>query len=1194
MTMPTSEQRQIRVFLSSTFRDMETERHELLTRVFPLFRQRCLERQVVFSEIDLRWGISEEDAQNGQTVQICLEEIERCRALGIQPFFIGFIAERYGWVPQSHELEKYWQSTAHSDNPYARRIETALNASISVTELEMRFGFMDDGAAAQRVQLYFRHPDLTHTLANGGQNRRENFFESDPTSQQKLDRLKTAIRAHHADCMGIDGYRETGEFTEHVLQFLTAQLEALFPHETVPDEQQLKLHAQQCYALSRRESYVPLVALKQQLQTWYAHSVAHIGLPEAEIQNRLALVGDSGRGKSAFMADVAAATLFSESLTIAHFIGADGDTTLEGWRERVLETIMPWLPAGGDIPLANDARWLAFPECVAQAQVSMGKPIVLLLDAVNQLSHPESSLRQLDALRFRARTLLVVTSTQSLPEGWLTHPFPELTEEHRREAIALFLRQYSKKLPPALVESLVAAPACTNALFLRLVMEELRLHADHDSLARRVETLLHYSDAGELFLALLNEADRDFSAEGDSLASYATTLIAASRAGVSYEDLAALLTPHLRKTAPRMADLHLLQLIARIIPFCLNDNGRLRITHTVFTHTLASLSPLMPSSRRALIAWFAGQDAFSVAERTFQWLELNEEESLVNTLGRIDTFTILQQSYADLAMRAMVHLGAGRSTLPLPLTALAERWESDRPDEKITVAVNQVSAWCLQQGFWLIGVRWSMKMVPLIRQHFPQDIVSYMAAVNNLGLFYRQLSLYDEAEMLFSDALAFMRKMLPAGHIDIAIMLNNLAGVYGSLGRDADAEPLLLEAQQSLLNDDDLNFANITQSLGECYQNQELYLKAEVALFQALAVRERLQAVDHPHLIGLKRSIGTLFMQQMRYQEAEPLLLEALSRRRSILPSAHPDIAVSLNELGELYLRQGHNEKAEPLFEEMLAIKREALPYGHPGIALSLMYLAVLYQTQKRLDDAERLLLEALDILAQNYSAGHEDLLVAQNTLAELWLSQARYEEVISLHEAMNAGQPEEFSWLNTLGLNLLSEGHLDGALLAWQRWLALPQNTLAEDDLTRLDVLRNIACIHKAEARYEEARVLMQQLVAIRFEKHPEDEWGNAQSLFDLAAVYDALQDYPRAEKLHRQLFALIDPMMPDNHPEKVKVLNRLVELGALNASAAVMTEAQAPSQPASQKVQPQSEARTPERSLGDRVRHVWRKLTH
>lgn len=1200
MTMPVSEQRQIRLFLSSTFRDMEKERHELLTRVFPLFRQRCLERQVVFSEIDLRWGITEEDARNGQTVQICLQEIERCRALGIQPFFIGFIAERYGWVPQPHELERYWQSTDNADNPYARRIETALKARISVTELEMRFGFMDndDHAAARRVQLYFRDPELTQQLAFAEPDQQQNFYETEPECRQKLDALKAAIRERHANCIGIDGYRETGQFAEHVLQFLTAQLDARFPRENVPDERQLRQHAQRCYALSRRESYVPLLSFRHEVQSWYADALKAATLPVAATPalpaNRLALVGASGRGKSAFMADIMAADVFPDALVVAHFVGADGDTTLEGWRERVLLALAPWLPAESQMPQSGEVRWMAFAQWVAYAQAAMGKPLVLLIDAVNQLSAHESALRRLDALHFTPHTLLLVTSTDSPSADWPTRAFPELDSDTRREAIALFLQQYSKKLPASLVEPLIAAPACANALFLRLVLEELRLHADHDSLSKRIATLLRFDDAGEMFLALLNETDRDFSAEGDSLASYATTLIAASRAGLSLQDLATLLTPHLRKAAPRMADLHLLQLIARIQPFCLNDNGRLRITHSVFTRTLSALSPLMAPSRRALVKWFSGQDAFSVAERIFQWLALDEEEPLVRTLGRIDSVTVLQQNYADLATQAMLRLGAGRSTLSLPLQALAELWENEQPPEAVSSRVNQVSAWFLQQGFWLIGVHWCTTMVPLIRQRYRDDVVQYMAAVNNLGLFYRQLSLYDEAETLMSDALAFMRKMLPAGHIDIAIMLNNLAGVYGSLGRDADAEPLLLEAQQSLSNEDDLHFANITQSLGECYQNLEKYAKAEALLLQALAVRERLQPADHPHLIGIKRSLGTLFMQQERYREAEPLLLEALSRRRAILPAMHPDIAVSLNELGELYLRQRQYAQAEPLFTEMLTIKREALPYGHPGIALSLMYLAVLYQMQNRLDEAEGLLLEALDILGHSYGPGHEDLLAAQNTLADIYLSQGKYEQLIALHETLNPppgdasspDQPEPDDWLNNLALRLLGEGHLTGALLGWQRWLDRQQNRLAEDDLRRLEVVRNIACLHKAEQRYEEARELMLQLVAIRFEKHPSDAWGNAQSLFDLAAVYDDLQAYSQAEIKYRQLFTMLDPMMPDEHPEKIKVLNRLVELGRINAQsgAQVPREIHQPAAPA---------ATTAKHSLGDRVRNVWRNLT-
>lgn len=90
--------REIRVFLSSTFKDMEAERNYLIKTVFPRVRSECFRRQVGFTEIDLRWGVTEEESKNGATVEICLAEIDRCR--DFPPFFIGFLGERYGWIPK--------------------------------------------------------------------------------------------------------------------------------------------------------------------------------------------------------------------------------------------------------------------------------------------------------------------------------------------------------------------------------------------------------------------------------------------------------------------------------------------------------------------------------------------------------------------------------------------------------------------------------------------------------------------------------------------------------------------------------------------------------------------------------------------------------------------------------------------------------------------------------------------------------------------------------------------------------------------------------------------------------------------------------------------------------------------------------------------------------------------------------------
>ena len=72
----TTQPRVIRVFVSSTFRDMHAEREELVKRVFPQLRKMCEQRGVMWGEVDLRWGITDEQSAEGKVLPICLEEIK--------------------------------------------------------------------------------------------------------------------------------------------------------------------------------------------------------------------------------------------------------------------------------------------------------------------------------------------------------------------------------------------------------------------------------------------------------------------------------------------------------------------------------------------------------------------------------------------------------------------------------------------------------------------------------------------------------------------------------------------------------------------------------------------------------------------------------------------------------------------------------------------------------------------------------------------------------------------------------------------------------------------------------------------------------------------------------------------------------------------------------------------------------------
>ncbi len=63
------ENRVVRVFVSSTFRDMQKEREELVKQVFPHLRKLCEDRGVVWGDVDLRWGVTEEQAHGNRRAE---------------------------------------------------------------------------------------------------------------------------------------------------------------------------------------------------------------------------------------------------------------------------------------------------------------------------------------------------------------------------------------------------------------------------------------------------------------------------------------------------------------------------------------------------------------------------------------------------------------------------------------------------------------------------------------------------------------------------------------------------------------------------------------------------------------------------------------------------------------------------------------------------------------------------------------------------------------------------------------------------------------------------------------------------------------------------------------------------------------------------------------------------------------------
>jgi hypothetical protein len=71
---------------------MQLEREQLVKQVFPELKQLCSERNVFFTFVDLRWGVTREETNEGSTIDVCLSELDNCI-----PYFICMLGERYGW-----------------------------------------------------------------------------------------------------------------------------------------------------------------------------------------------------------------------------------------------------------------------------------------------------------------------------------------------------------------------------------------------------------------------------------------------------------------------------------------------------------------------------------------------------------------------------------------------------------------------------------------------------------------------------------------------------------------------------------------------------------------------------------------------------------------------------------------------------------------------------------------------------------------------------------------------------------------------------------------------------------------------------------------------------------------------------------------------------------------------------------------
>ncbi len=171
--------KEIKIFVSSTFKDMQIERDMLKTVVKPYLESRYKKAGISVELVDLRWGlqIEKESEAEKEILQTCMQEIHDCH-----PFFLSFLGERYGWIPSDELRQKSCFALSNDDYSLLTR-----GSGMSVTEMEILYGAFGKDANLENCIFCFRSKDSYNGL---NEKEKEEYY----ADADKVNQLKSAIK----------------------------------------------------------------------------------------------------------------------------------------------------------------------------------------------------------------------------------------------------------------------------------------------------------------------------------------------------------------------------------------------------------------------------------------------------------------------------------------------------------------------------------------------------------------------------------------------------------------------------------------------------------------------------------------------------------------------------------------------------------------------------------------------------------------------------------------------------------------------------------------------------------------------------------------------------------------------------------------------------------------------------------------
>lgn len=1006
--------RQIRIFLSSTFSDMQAERSALV-KTFEKLKHEANLRNVSLSVIDLRWGVTEEEAHSGKVISVCLNEIEHSH-----PFFIGLLGSRYGTSLDSAELIK--SPDLKERYPW---IEKDFANGLSITEMEIQYGVLRNNANINAA-FYIKQCETQ---------------DDNP----KLTALKRNIRSQKQ--YPVEDYITIEELCEKVETEVKHILNHLFPEKEVSllDRERV---SQRAYINSRHSHYIKKQEDFDRINSFIQGE-----------ESNLVISGLSGIGKSALIANWIKENENRDDVNIVyHFIS---NTYVQNNNSQILKHIRDEIydlykieksKSNSNETIAEEVQRI-----LVEAKQKGGKPLLIVIDGINQIDEQNDS-KLLNWLPNAENFVKYLFSTIEDDETMNTftrreysiYTISALSPTQREKYIKKYLADVGKKLTQNQITRILQCPNSDNMLFLRTLLDELIVFGAHERLDNRIDYYLSATDLDAFFQKVLERMEDDYSLDIE-MVQHILSLIAVSEQGLSEDEIVSIANI-------RQIDWNLFY--CAFYNHLINSNGFLDFSHQFISNAVINRYQLNISDRALLyrqeiIQYFENLPINDMArfermvsELSFQYYQTKDYKKLHSIVIDYNAFNVFNQSKdytLALYWRALLNDGANYKlsdylyvpiepygvdfvdektgheyiwypNLPLfqigefvhtffadyeTAKLLLEKARSMMTDNNpgLSVYYNDLGTIFHDQGAYKKAIDCFNKALRI--QETKNRTSRDVAMTSNLiGLAYYNLGQYNQSLEHYHNSVELYKKIKGDNCFELAKCYNNIAMVYEASDDYPNALSFYQQAlsiSTSYIGENTLFTSTILNNVGELYMHIGKYDQAKPLFEKSYRILVSILGKDHPHTLIPRGNIGGLLFHMGKYNEALEYHLEGLHIMETSNRDSRPTLGIYYLNIGSVYNSLGDYKNALDYYNRSLEIKRTILPKEHEDFALLYSNIGSIYAGLHEYEKALGYYEQALSLYKKLFGDNNSNVALVYNNISEIYIEKGLYEKAIEL-----------------------------------------------------------------------------------------------------------------------------------------------------------------------------------------------------